>query len=87
MNKKTIGLIIILMMLSGVGGYIFGSQNSQSLPIILSNNTTDDSDYSNYDKPTTTIKKNTTTTKKNTTTSNKTTTPIVKPNGTSNITG
>ncbi len=70
MDKKTIGLILILMIVSGVIGFIFGAQNSQSLPIILANNTTDDSDDSGSDLITTkttktnktnsTIKKNTT---------------------------
>lgn len=64
MDKKTIGLILILMIVSGVIGFIFGAQNSQSLPIILANNTTDDSGDSGSDLITT---KKTTSNKTNST--------------------
>jgi hypothetical protein len=73
MNKLTILLIIIAILLSGVGGFILGAQNSQLIPTVnVVNNTTDDSDYStNYTSKstkTTTKPKTNTTVKKNTTT-------------------
>ncbi|MGB9937586.1 MAG: hypothetical protein ACPK7O_07675 [Methanobacterium sp.] len=46
MDKLTIGLIIILVIAVGVGGFLFGSQNNQGVPITLTNNTTNDSGYS-----------------------------------------
>ncbi|MBI5681522.1 MAG: hypothetical protein HZC47_11565 [Methanobacterium sp.] len=81
MDKLTIGLMVIIVIIAGVIGYIFGSQNSESLPIILSNNTTNDSGLnSDITKTTKTKNKTSTTTKKNTTTVINKTQPT--PNGT-----
>lgn len=69
MNKLTVGLIIILVMAVGVGGFLLGTQNNQGVPITLTNNSTNDSGYSgtniksskNVSKPTnSTVKKNST---------------------------
>lgn len=79
MDKKTIGLVLILMIASGIIGFIFGAQNSESLPIILSNNTTDDSDNSNLTtKKTTTNKTNSTTKRNKTNSTNNITTNITE---------
>lgn len=70
MDKKTIGMILILMMASGIVGFIFGAQNSESLPIILANNTTDDSgDFDLITTKKTTTNKTNSTIKKNKTNS------------------
>ncbi|WP_414469530.1 hypothetical protein [Methanobacterium sp. ACI-7] len=69
MNKLTVGLIIILVMAVGVGGFLLGTQNNQGVPITLTNNSTDDSSYSNTNikssknatkQTNSTVKKNTT---------------------------
>jgi flagellar basal body-associated protein FliL len=87
MSKLTILLIVIVIMAAGVTGYIFGSQNSQSVPITLINNTTDDdsgsspSELTKTRKNTTKLKTNTTV-KKNTTATNTTTNSTSETNGT-----
>lgn len=86
MDKLTIGLMVIIVIIAGVIGYIFGSQNSESLPIILSNNTTNDSG-SNVDvtKTTKTKNKTSTITKKNTTTVTNKTQPVTNKTNTTSI--
>ncbi len=70
MNKLTILLIVIIIMAVGVAGYIFGSQNSQGVPITFTNNSSDDDSgvsSSDLKKSTkTTIKPKTNTTVKKT---------------------
>ena len=47
MQKLTVGLVLIIVILLGIIGYIFASQDSQIIPnITLSNNSTDSSNYS-----------------------------------------
>ncbi len=50
MQKLTIGLVLIIILLLGIIGFIFASMGSQSIPnIALSNNSTNDSGQSNSD--------------------------------------
>jgi len=87
MNNLTVLLIVIVIMAAGVAGYIFGSQNSQSVHITLTNNTTDDapgpssSELTKTRRNITNLKTNTTV-KKNTTTTNITTNSVPETNGT-----
>lgn len=61
MNKLTISLIIISILLSGVGGFILGAQNPQMAPTInIANNTTDTSYYATSKYSNTTKKCNNT---------------------------
>ena len=85
MNKLTILLIVIIIISVGVAGFMIGAQNSQSVPIIHSNNSTSN-DSGNYNLDTTKSTKTTTKPKTNTTVKKNTSINIPQKNNTGNNT-
>ena len=83
MQKLTMGLVLIIIILIGVAGYLLASQNYQLIPSIkISNNTTTNSSHSSNSDITKTSKSSSTTskTKTNSTKTNSTKPPVT--NGT-----